>query len=168
MSLEHENWPTFRLTVFDTVPTTVPATLPLFTTGVAHDMFDTVYQVTDRAAVKVVSGRPLVHFGNTGSALMCLDIESGHVVEVGSGGGGPVRLVNSSIGQFNASVQLVVERFPYYEADSELETREAIGEALRAQLMQVDSSSMSEDGFWETFVDDLIVGDYSNEDVLSS
>jgi hypothetical protein len=171
MSTQADEWPTFEMVTFDPSRGTqgLPADSALFTEGVPKELFAPLYSAAGSLSAVDVAGRGrLACFGVNGSShLMCLDPSSGEVVEVPRTSGAGPAPVNSSLGQFTESVRAVLARFPFYVADSELEEREAVAEELTATLTSIDSRAFSPDGFWETFIDDLTIGDYSTEDVLS-
>lgn len=97
----------------------------------------------------------------------------------------PPLLVNSSLNLFIESVQAVLNRFPFDSGDSVREVRNAqtdgwaIAEErmrewdravreLAEALRQIDPPAIAdESSFWRTFMDDVQMGDFSTEDVLS-
>ncbi|WP_329430528.1 SUKH-4 family immunity protein [Streptosporangium sp. NBC_01495] len=168
---DESEWPTFELVEFD--PSHAPMGLlresRLFKGGVPRDLFDTVYRAADSLTlIETMDQRELTCFGDLGSwQLICLDPASGEVVEVSKLPDIQPRLLNSSLDQFSETVRLVIERFPFYGSDSELEERESVAGELLEEIRNIDERALVQDGFWATFIDDLKIGDYSTEDVLS-
>jgi hypothetical protein len=74
--------------------------------------------------------------------------------------------VNSSLGCFNACVQVVIARFPYYSRHSEDGVADAVGDELADQLTQIDPAAMDHNTFWYEFTWDMRIGDYATEDIL--
>lgn len=84
--------------------------------------------------------------------------------------------MNADLDLFTSCVRAVIERFPFYEDvefnegeydwDGELEKRKSAAEELGSLLLEIDSSALEFNGFWETFLDDVVIGDYSVEEVV--
>jgi hypothetical protein len=108
----------------------------------------------------------LICFGKSGLGDdICVDPLNGEVLQVFDGA--DPRPVNSTIGQFVESVRAVIGMFPFYEtSDSGLDTGQAVADRIAEAIRRVDSAAMEPDTFWETFVHDVAIGDYSTADVV--
>ncbi|WP_425564121.1 SUKH-4 family immunity protein [Nonomuraea longicatena] len=111
-------WPSKRRVVFgDPGCIAGSAAAMLVEQGVPCSLIGLMY--TADAALEIVDhptcGK-LVRFGHSGySELICVNIEDGHVLQFSESiGDRQVSLVNSSLGQFVQSADLVVDRFPFY------------------------------------------------------
>ncbi|MFI1976523.1 SUKH-4 family immunity protein [Streptomyces wedmorensis] len=100
--------------------------------------------------------------GLLGSITIAVDVASGHVVETPTSEPAAIRHVNSDLDSFNRCVEAVIARFPFY-AEGDEETYE-VAEKLRDLLSGIDETALVPDGFWETFCDDVQMGDYADWD----
>ncbi|TWJ07721.1 SUKH-4 immunity protein of toxin-antitoxin system [Stackebrandtia albiflava] len=104
----------------------------------------------------------------------CVNVRTGQVVTVCSLDGS-VWHVNDSVSQFVASLNAFSEGFPYGvvngdldDADAALDERERLTDGFKATLLEIDSSVLRQDpGYWSSILDDIAIGDYS-EDLESS
>ncbi|MGX1480922.1 UNVERIFIED_CONTAM: hypothetical protein RKD50_009730 [Streptomyces canus] len=92
-----------------------------------------------------------------------LDVASGHVVQVPTIESATASHVNSDLDSFNRCVEAVIARFPFYAEDDE-ERFEEVAEELRDLVSGIDETALVRDGFWETFCDDVAIGDYADWD----
>ncbi|MFJ6573326.1 SUKH-4 family immunity protein [Streptomyces sp. NPDC091292] len=120
--------------------------------------------------------RPLsepVHFGGIGerglvaiatSGLLgriAVDVASGHVVRIPDVESSTTRHVNRDLDSFSRCVEAVIARFPFYAEGDEERFEEVAGE-LRGLVSSIDGTALAHDGFWETFCDDVAIGDYAD------
>lgn len=70
--------------------------------------------------------------------------------------------MNRDLASFNRCVAAVIARFPFH-AEGDEETYE-VAEELRDLLSGIDQTALVLDGFWETFCDDVEMGDYADRD----
>jgi len=126
------------------------------------------FATPDLSWVDGPGGKRLVRFGDISlGGWMCIDPSTGHVVDVMGLDHPVLRLANSSIGHFSDCVRGVIELFPYYHRE-DYDDFEAAGEKIAARLNDIDPAALSDkDGFWRTFVDDVQMGDFSVEEVMS-
>jgi SUKH-4 immunity protein of toxin-antitoxin system len=119
---------------------------------------------TQLTLVRAPGGRELIHFGALSYGVMCLDPADGHVVDMVTGSLGdilrPPHLVNSSHGQYVATVREATARFPFHSDDPDIGL-DAVADSLRAQLRSIDPPAWDTDGYWDTFYWDVAIGDYS-------
>ncbi|MFD4907605.1 SUKH-4 family immunity protein [Kitasatospora purpeofusca] len=107
-----------------------------------------------------------VRFGSTGLfGSILLDAASGAVVRL-ERNANHVSLVSTSIPNFVAAVKAVIERFPFYDSDSDDGEWVAAARDVEGIVRAVDPEAFIQDGFWETLVSDIEIGDFSTEDVL--
>lgn len=112
-------------------------------------------------------GQELICFGNRPFLAMCLNPATGQVVDLVTGPrGNPLRapaMVNSSLGQFTATVRAATARFPFHPDAPETDPPdfEAAANRLRAELEPIDPPAWQGDRYWDTFYWDVAIGDYS-------
>lgn len=162
--------PTFELVAMSSEPDLPgPIAERLRTPGVPNGLIGHEYRALEAATLLRVAsadGGVLVAFGSSGfDQLICLDISSGAVVQVPRTRPESRNAVNASLDLFSACVHAVIGRFPFYGVEAESDDRERIGEELGQVLAAIDRSALEHNGFWETFVDDVVIGDYSTEEV---
>ena len=136
-------------------------------TGVPKGSIGRAYTAARELTRRNVPGRgDLICFGKSGlSNEICVDPSNGEVLQVVEGA--DPRFVNSTIGRFVASVKTVIDMFPYYETtDSSLDTGQAVADRIAEAIGRVDPPAREPDTFWETFVQDVAIGDYSTADVV--
>jgi hypothetical protein len=97
-------------------------------------------------------------FGRVG-----VDVASGHVVQVPTIESATASHVNRDIDSFNRCVEAVIARFPFY-AEGDDERFDKVAEELRDLVSGIDETALVRDGFWETFCDDVAIGDYADWD----
>lgn len=102
----------------------------------------------------------MLRFGSAGlTGSICIDMSTGEIVEIQ---GPAVRLVNSGLSRFNEAVRLVSSMFPFYGKD-DLDLFDGAAVAIRFALEGVDPECTRRDGFWDTFIWDVAIGDYATE-----
>ncbi|MEV7082780.1 SUKH-4 family immunity protein [Streptomyces sp. NPDC093516] len=92
-----------------------------------------------------------------------VDVASGHVVQVPKIESVTASHVNRDIVSFSRCVEAVIARFPFYAEDDE-ERFEEVAEELRDLVSGIDETALVHDGFWETFCDDVAIGNYADWD----
>ncbi|MFC9699337.1 SUKH-4 family immunity protein [Streptomyces sp. NPDC056943] len=100
--------------------------------------------------------------GLLGRIGIAIDMASGHVVQTPAIETAAVSHVNRDLASFNRCVAAVIARFPFH-AEGDEETYE-VAEELRDLLSGIDETALVPDGFWETFCDDVEMGDYADWD----
>jgi hypothetical protein len=150
---------------FDMVQPELPADVPtdlaerLTDPGVPRRLLGEEYIALDKA---VWLTPDLLAFGTCGYfGRICLETGSGAVVHAPEPQS-PLRSpVNADLDRFDESVAAVRVLFPFYSDDSEADEWEAAAEQLRATLLGIDTTAGEHNGFWETFLDDVAMGDYA-------
>ncbi|MET7858184.1 SUKH-4 family immunity protein [Streptomyces sp. NPDC005318] len=95
---------------------------------------------------------------------IAVDVATGHVLQIPVNESAMANHVNSDLVSFNRCVAAVIARFPFY-ADGDEDRYEEVAEELRGLLFGIDETALAHNGFWETFCDDVAIGDYSDWDV---
>jgi hypothetical protein len=123
-----------------------------------------LYQVQDELTVMRTSGdRLLYRFASTGlSGQICIADDTGEILVLHDSNPRPV---NSSLEKFTECVRVVIDRFPYYGVDSDWEDQERVGRELAELLTAIDPVSLQVDSFWDTFINDVEIGDFATEEV---
>jgi len=126
------------------------------------------YTANQNAQVVEQNSATLICFGTSGlSERICISIDNGRIVQLGHSATPEQRFVNSSLTQFANCVGYVIDRFPFYASGSEVQVREAVSAELATLIRGVDATALEPDSFWSTFIEDVEIGDYSTEDVVS-
>jgi SUKH-4 immunity protein len=194
--------PTARWLRFELVTFSAPTGIPhgwdaeLLNKGVPKSLLGRYRARSELVLVEVPDYGPLVCFGTTMvTNSVCLDPRTGAIVETdyvptvirdpSRGGYGLPGFVNSSLGQFIASVRAVLNRFPFNSTDTgaDRELDERTRERARAEqregewnhavedlteiLRQIDPAAVADEyTFWRTFVDDVQMGNFATEGIL--
>ncbi|MFJ4000363.1 SUKH-4 family immunity protein [Streptomyces parvus] len=95
---------------------------------------------------------------------IAIDVASGHVVQLPEVESATASHVNKDLDSFNRCVAAVIARFPFYTEGDE-ERFEEVAEELRDLVSGIDETALVHNGFWETFCDDVAIGDYPDWDV---
>jgi len=160
--------PRFELTTFSQpVDGRTDVVDALTKTGVPKSSVGRAYTAAGELTwINLRDRRRLICFGKSGlDDDICVDPSSGEVLQVVDGA--DHHLVNSSIGQFVESVKAVIRMFPYYEtSDSGSESGQKVADHISEAITRIDPAATEPDTFWETFVQDVAVGDYSTADVV--
>jgi hypothetical protein len=130
-----------------------------------------------RASPTVVLTFGLLEIGRSGPAVIGVEPSTGRVHSVVAGG--HPHLVNSSVDHFIEVARRVTGRFPFYSAadqDAEVDTpppsgcgvAHRAGNAVRSIIAEVDPPAIAQGTFWGELVDDIRMGDYATEDILSA
>ncbi|WP_074989915.1 SUKH-4 family immunity protein [Streptomyces misionensis] len=164
VDLTDENWPSFAMVQIHGSSAGNPDwDGPDLTLEVPRAMVGATY----RAADALTRGHgSLVRFGSTGLfGSILLDTVTGAVVKL-ERDAHHVSIVNSSLPNFVVVVRAVIERFPFYDSGSDDSEWMAAARAVEEIVRGVDPGAFIRDGFWETLVNDIEMGDFSTEDVL--
>lgn len=94
---------------------------------------------------------------------IAVDVATGHVLQIPVNESALANHVNSDLGSFNRCVAAMIARFPFY-TDGDEDRYEEVAEELRGLLFGIDETALAHNGFWETFCDDVAIGDYSDWD----
>jgi hypothetical protein len=107
----------------------------------------------------------LLAFGRSGLyGRICLDVVSLAVVHVPNAEASRINPVNSDLAAFTACIDSAISRFPYYTYESADELGEEVANVLRDQLLSIDAVVGAHNGMWETFLDDVAMGNYAEEE----
>ncbi|MFB7114503.1 SUKH-4 family immunity protein [Streptomyces sp. NPDC056291] len=111
-----------------------------------------------------IGERGLVAIATSGLfGRIAVDVASGHVVQIPNVESSTTHHVNRNLDSFNRCIAAVIARFPFY-AEGDEERCEEVAEELRALVSGIDGTALADDGFWETFCDDVGIGDYADWD----
>jgi hypothetical protein len=111
-----------------------------------------------------IGERGLVAIATSGLfGRIAVDVASGHVVQIPMTESATASHVNRDLYSFNRCVAAVIARFPFY-AEGDEERCEEVAEELRNLVSGIDETALADDGFWETFCDDVAMGDYPDWD----
>ena len=167
-------FPIFRTRVFTETPeiaellSDLPsARIALFETGLPQSLFG--YSAASGLSVLQREGRsPVVCFGSSGMFdTIGIDTANGNVVDVIKAPEKPVILVNTTAKLFTQTVHALIDRFPYYAKAAGYEEVDTVSEALRGMIRSIDPEAAVPGCYWPSFVDDVQMGDFSTEDILS-
>ncbi|MER5618863.1 SUKH-4 family immunity protein [Streptomyces sp. NPDC002215] len=107
----------------------------------------------------------LVAFGASGLfGRVGIDVATRHVVHIPDLESATTSHVNRDLASFHRCVAAVIACFPFYGEDEEERWQETADE-IRELVSVLDESALLHDGFWETFCDDVAMGDYADGDV---
>ncbi|MFC5204884.1 SUKH-4 family immunity protein [Streptomyces kaempferi] len=149
-------------------PPEVPAQIAvdLGETGIPAGLIGYEYRpLSEAVLLEGIGERGLVAIATSGLfGRIAVDVATGHVVQIPKiDSARAPRLVNSDLGSFNQCVAAVIARFPFY-ADGDEDRFEAVAEELRDLISGIDDAALAHNGFWETFCDDVAMGDYEDWD----
>lgn len=173
------NWPWFELVKF-AEPTGIPNgwDAELNDKGAPKSLFRRYRAATALSLIDTRGYGWVVRFGSTMlTGSVCQDPHTRAILWVTNQTAGPVWLVNASLDQFIRSVRIVIHRFPFEsrapgdiagQDDAGVNWDEAVAE-LTQLLNQIDSQALlSANGYWQTFLDDVAMGDFSLSSVLET
>jgi len=126
-----------------------------------------LYSAVHRLEAIVLPGRGLlVKFGCTHlTGSITYDPITGEVLQLSETPGGDPHFVNSTLDQFSRCIRAVVEMFPLYDRESTDDEREQAASRVSGTVKAIDRSAIAADSFWETFVNDVAIGDYATEEL---
>ncbi|MFD9513176.1 SUKH-4 family immunity protein [Streptomyces mirabilis] len=111
-----------------------------------------------------IGERGLVAIATSGLfGRIAVDVSGGHVVQIPKIESATARHVNRDLDSFNRCVGAVIARFPFH-AEGDEERCEEVAEELRDLVSCIDETALVHNGFWETFCDDVAIGDYADWD----
>jgi len=153
---------------------------PLLTIGVPEEAFGLYHVAEHLTVLESPRYHQIISFGVQGFYNVCFVPEtSAVVVEYRYPNGGIAsQIVNTTLEQFNASVLAVYNRFPFDSWDQgnpldafddfdQLNKEWAIAATdLRKVLQEIDPVSNDPQGFWVSFTEDIMIGDYFTRDIL--
>jgi|SRR6185437_13098283 len=182
---EESHWPQFELVSYSNLlalnDIVNDAMLQSLNIGVPKSFFGAYKADTNLSLLNIPSRGKLICFSSSDLTKLCLDPNTGEVVQVIIVPDGPCHPVNSSLEQYRKSVKAVYDRFPFdswqpgMSSDSDeimdmvFQEWEMAADELRAILhdIDMDPAVLSEIGFWGTFLDDLMMGNYFSKEVIS-
>ncbi|MFE5407040.1 SUKH-4 family immunity protein [Streptomyces sp. NPDC056580] len=97
------------------------------------------------------------------SGRLGIDVASNRVVHIPDIESPMTYHVNRDLDSFNRCVAAVIARHPFYTEDGEDECEE-VAQELRALLCNIDGTALAFDGFWDSFCEDVAIGDYADWD----
>ncbi|MDD9381280.1 SUKH-4 family immunity protein [Streptomyces sp. ZAF1911] len=142
------------------VPTQIASDLR--ETGIPGGLIGYEYRpLSEPVYIGGIGERGVVAIATSGlSGHVAVDVASGHVVQIQSA---TAWHVNRDLDSFNRCVAAVIARFPFYaDGDDEVCTEKA--DELRDLISSIDETALVRDGFWDTFCDDVAIGDYADRD----
>ncbi|MET9016050.1 SUKH-4 family immunity protein [Streptomyces olivaceoviridis] len=147
------------------LPSEVPTEIAvdLRTTGIPCGLIGYEYRpLSEPAYFGGIGERGVVAIATSGPfGRIAIDVASGHIVHIPHIDSPRVNHVNIDLDSFNRCVAAVIARFPFYAEDDE-EGFEEVAAELRELIPGIDATALAGDGFWETFCDDVAIGDYAN------
>ncbi|MFE7332286.1 SUKH-4 family immunity protein [Streptomyces sp. NPDC057565] len=88
---------------------------------------------------------------------IAVDVASGHVVQIPKIESATACHVNRDLDSFSRCVAAVIARFPFY-AEGDEERCEEVAQELHDLVCSIDETALVQNGFWETFCDDVAMG----------
>ncbi|WP_225812237.1 SUKH-4 family immunity protein [Streptomyces spinosus] len=156
--------PEFALITIE-LPPEVPTetVVDLRTTGIPSGLIGYEYRpLSEPAYFGGIGERGVVAIATSGLfGRIAIDVASGHIVHIPHIDSSRMNHVNSDLDSFNRCVAAVIACFPFYVEDDE-EGFEEVAEELRELISGIDVTALADDGFWETFCDDVAIGDYAD------
>jgi hypothetical protein len=166
---EYPGWPQYEVVSVELSPEVPSNVVSNFTEiSVPRRLIGYEYRVLERATIaENAAGANLVAFGSSGSrGLVCIDVDSGRIVHLPLRGVPQINGVNDNIQLFRGCVRAVIERFPFYNVSAESEEYQEVADDIRNIINEIDASALMNDGFWQTFTDDVEIGDYATEFIV--
>lgn len=71
--------------------------------------------------------------------------------------------MNRGLDSFNRCVATLIAWFPFY-AERDEDRCEEVAEELRGLVSGIDETTVVHNGFWESFCDDVAIGDSAEQD----
>jgi hypothetical protein len=186
---EEQNWPRFELVTY-LEPTGIPHGWDrgLVTLGVPKRIFGSYKALSHLELIDHPTLGPMVRFATVGRrGAMCLHPATRSIHWLTGSRSGQEHFVNTTLAHFNDSVRAVINMFPFDRSVPSQPPQEdasairqssktdhaedmqwvIVGEELRELLRRIDPESVAHsNGFWNTFVTDVQMGNYSTDDVL--
>ncbi|WP_128434668.1 SUKH-4 family immunity protein [Streptomyces cyaneus] len=145
------------------VPTQIAADLR--ETGIPGGLIGYEYRpLSEPVCLGGIGERGLVAIATSGLfGRIAIDVATGHVVQIPKIESATASHVNRDLDSFNRCAAAVIARFPFY-AEDDVERCEEVAEELRDLVSAIDETALAHNGFWETFCDDVAIGDYADWD----
>ena len=181
---EERHWPQFELVSYTDVlalnDIANDAMRKSLKIGVPKSFFGAYKADSNLSLLNIPSRGKLICFSSSDLTKLCLDTRTSEVVHVITVPDGPCHPVNETLEQYRQSVKAVYDRFPFDSwqpgmspnsdeiMDMVFPEWEMAADELRAILHDIDRDPAvsSEIGFWGTFLDDLMMGNYFSKDVM--
>lgn len=167
-SQSHEKWPNFSRVKYR-VGAGVDAGIAWYLSevGVPRSLVGHEYRsLSPGRLVQPVEGGQLVEIGTLVSpGKMFVENPGGRVVCATGPDVSDRSVVNSNLEAFSRCVEFVISKFPFYDTDS-IERAEEVADSLEESLLSIDPLVAAHHGFWEAFLSDVSVGDYTTEEIL--
>ena len=133
--------------------------------GVPKEIFE-CYRAAEAITHVVLNQKNLLRFGRVQLySSMCMDAATGSIVTVASDS--TTEFVNSSLEKFIETAKAVIARFPFYGEDDAQEVTDRAVKEVTDAIRSVEESAFERDGFWATLVDDIQMGDFITEWIVS-
>jgi len=136
--------------------------------GVPKEIFGQRYQAAEAITHVVLDEKNLLRFGCVMlCSSMCMDAATGSIVELGPDS--TILFVNSSLETFIETAKAVIARFPFY-GENDAGVEEVVDRAAKDvtdAIRSVEESAFERDRFWSTLVDDIQMGDFATEWIVS-
>jgi hypothetical protein len=168
MSLSsNPSWPEFKIVQLGLPRNAQPPTAGQGVISVPVGLIGFEYRALDAVEKFTAGSADLLAFGSCGLfGRICLHPATGEVVHAPIAGSASANHVNRDLGAFRSCVAAVIDRFPFYGEGAELDEQTEVADDIRDILQRIDDSALRNNGFWETFCDDITIGDYSTEGVI--
>jgi hypothetical protein len=165
------SWPTIELVHLPFEPE-VPASdqvleaaATLMDQGVPQKLLGGRYQASPVLTLVTVDGRAFLRFGTELGLPVCADVGTGTIVTI-SRADPAVGFVNSSLRSFIETARAVTARFPFYGEDDPDEQSFQAADDVADLIRSIEDRALERDGFWETLVEDIRMGDFVTEWLL--
>jgi hypothetical protein len=163
-------WPRIDITHLSTVglegasPEVLATAERVSREGVPEELLGGRYCADEAITVMLCGSEPLVRFGTGLGAGVCVDPATGFVVTA-SPGSARSRFANSSLKRFVETARAITERFPFYSTEDVLERADAAASDVAAIVRSIEVEAIERDGFWDTMVEDIRMGDFLTETI---
>lgn len=107
-----------------------------------------------------------VRFGTGLGTPVCLDPRTLAVVGIKRPRGNVI-FMNSSLEKFVTVARSVTQRFPFHSIEDEWEAIELAAKSVADVIRDIEPAAMKRDLFWSVLVDDIGMGDFATELLLS-
>ncbi|MES9524144.1 SUKH-4 family immunity protein [Streptomyces capoamus] len=145
------------------VPTQIAVDLK--ETGIPGGLIGYEYRpLSEPVYFRGIGERGLVAIATSGLfGRIAVDAASGHVVQILHVESSTTHHVNRDLDSFNRCIAAVIAHFPFY-TEGDQKRFEEVAEELRELVSGIDETALAGSGFWETFCDDVAIGDYADWD----
>lgn len=134
-------------------------------TGIPGGLIGYEYRpLSEPVYIGEIGQRGLVAIATSGLlGRIAIDVATGHVVQIPNVEPSTTHHVNRDLDSFSRCIAAVIARFPFYAAGDKARSEET-AEELRELVSGIDGTALANDRFWETFCDDVAIGDYADWD----